>query len=74
MDGVQIAVLFRELPDGRIKVSLRSKGDLDVHELASEFGGGGHRNASGLVLSYRLDEAVSTVTERATRMLERANA
>ena len=74
MDGVRIAVLFRELPDGRIKVSLRSKGELDVHELASEFGGGGHRNASGLVLNGRLDDAVSTVTERATQMLERASA
>ncbi len=53
-DGVRMALLFREMEDGRIKVSLRSKGDLDVHRLASRFGGGGHRNASGIVRAGQL--------------------
>lgn len=53
-DGVRIALLFREMEDGRIKVSLRSKGELDVHRLASRFGGGGHRNASGIVRAGQL--------------------
>lgn len=69
MDGVQVALLFRELSDDRIKVSLRSKGDLDVHSLASEFGGGGHRNASGLVVEGRLDQVVHIVNERAANLL-----
>ena len=54
-DGVRIALLFREMDGGRIKVSLRSKGDLDVHRLASRFGGGGHRNASGIVRAGELE-------------------
>ena len=53
-DGVRIALLFREMDNGRVKVSLRSKGELDVHRLASRFGGGGHRNASGIVRSGSL--------------------
>jgi phosphoesterase RecJ-like protein len=66
MDGVRLALLFRELPGGRIKVSLRSKGELDVHRLASGFGGGGHRNASGIVLAGRLDEVTERIIAEAT--------
>jgi bifunctional oligoribonuclease and PAP phosphatase NrnA len=69
IDGVRIALLFRELPEGRIKVSLRSKGDLDVYRLAVEFGGGGHRNASGIVTAGRLDEIAETVISRAAGLL-----
>jgi phosphoesterase RecJ-like protein len=72
LDGVKVAALYRELPDGRIKVSLRSKGELDVHRLAIEFGGGGHRNASGIVMEGTLDEVVSIVTQRSTAMLAAA--
>jgi phosphoesterase RecJ-like protein len=44
--GVEIGILFYELKDG-IKVSFRSKGEIPVSKLATEFNGGGHRNASG---------------------------
>ena len=43
---VQAVVLFKELEDG-IKVNLRSKGNIDVRTVATQFGGGGHRNAAG---------------------------
>jgi phosphoesterase RecJ-like protein len=71
-DGVRVALLFRELGDRRVKVSLRSKGVLDVHRLASEFGGGGHRNASGIVMAGDLDEVVRIVGRRTVEMLEQA--
>jgi len=64
MDGLGIALLFRELPDGRVKVSLRSKGAVDVYTLAGEFGGGGHRNASGIVIDGPLDDVVRAVMDR----------
>ena len=64
--------LYRELPDGRVKVSLRSKGALDVHSLAMEYGGGGHRNASGIVMSGELDDVVDTVNSRTSTLLEEA--
>jgi len=69
LDGVKVAILFRELGDGRVKVSLRSKGTLDVHRLAAEFGGGGHRNASGIVLTQALGPAVDLVVGRAATLL-----
>lgn len=73
LDGVRVAALYRELADGRVKVSLRSKGDLDVHRLATEFGGGGHRNASGIVMTGGLEEVVRVVTERCAAMLAAAD-
>jgi phosphoesterase RecJ-like protein len=60
---VQMAIMFKELPGGKTKVSLRSKGELDVNRLAVRFGGGGHRNASGIVL----DEPLAPGTERILR-------
>ena len=54
----RLAVLFRELADGQTKISLRSKGSRDVNRLARRHGGGGHRNASGIVLPVSLDAAV----------------
>jgi phosphoesterase RecJ-like protein len=68
IDGVRVAILFRELPGGKVKVSLRSKGVLDVSLMAAEFGGGGHRNASGIVMPGRFEEIVDTVTARAVTL------
>ena len=54
--GVRMAVLFRQLAGGRIKVSLRSTGGVDVARFARTFGGGGHTRAAGASLSGALDE------------------
>jgi phosphoesterase RecJ-like protein len=68
VDGVTVAVLFRELSGGKVKVSLRSKGELDVQRMASEFGGGGHRNASGIVMQGGFAEVVAKVRARAAAL------
>jgi bifunctional oligoribonuclease and PAP phosphatase NrnA len=60
---VEIAAFFREMADGRYRVSLRSKGKLNVADVAECFGGGGHQCASGCSLDGPLSIAV-------TRMLE----
>jgi len=72
VDGVRVAILFRELSGGKVKVSLRSKGELDVQQMASEFGGGGHRNASGIVMSGTFDDVVAKVTARAVALAQDA--
>ena len=46
-DLVDLVLLFRELPDARVKVSLRSKDELDVHGLAAGFGGCDRPRAAG---------------------------
>ena len=55
--GVEVAVFFRELEDGRYRVSLRSKGAIDVSQLAERFGGGGHHCASGFSIAGPLSVA-----------------
>jgi phosphoesterase RecJ-like protein len=60
IDTVEIAALFRLEPTGRVRVSLRSKGDFDVATVATRYGGGGHRKAAGFTL-----EGVGLVGARA---------
>ena len=63
LGGVVVSALFTEEPDGRIRVSLRSKApdvcgrDVDVAAVAAAFGGGGHARAAGLRLPGPLAEA-----------------
>jgi len=61
---VEVAAFFRELPDGRFRVSLRSKGQLNVSAVAQLFGGGGHECASGCALEGPLSIAVARVVEQ----------
>jgi phosphoesterase RecJ-like protein len=46
VDGVEVALLFIEQPEGGTKVSFRSR-RVDVSKLAERFGGGGHKLAAG---------------------------
>ncbi len=55
--GVEAAVFLRELPEGRIRLSLRSKGRVNVAAIAEQMGGGGHENAAGCTLDGPLDRA-----------------
>ncbi len=65
-EGVEVAILFTEA-DGKIWISFRSRGDYDVAEFAHRFGGGGHKNASGVTIlsSATLEEIVRQVVESA---------
>jgi phosphoesterase RecJ-like protein len=63
---IEVAILFRETENGHIKVSLRSKGELDVDRIAGMFGGGGHQAAAGCVVSEpagTLDKVTDMVLE-----------
>jgi bifunctional oligoribonuclease and PAP phosphatase NrnA len=59
IQDVEIAAFFREMPDGRYRVSLRSKGKLNVADIAERFGGGGHECASGCSMDGPLSIAVA---------------
>jgi phosphoesterase RecJ-like protein len=67
MADVQVAIFFRELPDRRYRISLRSKGEVNVSTVAEHFGGGGHRCASGCSIEGPLAVAVSRIVERLLR-------
>ncbi len=55
--SVKAAFLLREVGAGRVKVSLRAKGEVNVGKIAAAFGGGGHANAAGCTISGSLSEA-----------------
>ena len=49
-------VFFKVLPDGVVRVSMRSKYDVDVRVVANTFGGGGHKNAAGFTVNGPLEQ------------------
>ena len=72
VQGVRLAVLFRRIASGRIKVSFRSVGDVDVASLAQQFSGGGHRKAAGASLQGSLPEVQETVLTMCRTLLRAA--
>jgi phosphoesterase RecJ-like protein len=70
--GVETAVFLRERPDGRVKVSMRSKSRFDVAAFAAEFGGGGHIRAAGFISELSVDETCAMLKERLGAALCRA--
>ena len=61
--SVVAAAMFVEQPDGVIKVSLRSKRDVNVAAIAAAFGGGGHERAAGLRVTGSLESVKRQVTD-----------
>jgi len=59
--GVEVAAFLRELPEGIIRLSLRSKGRIDVASVAVKLGGGGHENAAGVTLEGPLHRAMEQI-------------
>ena len=60
-EGCEIHIIFSAGTDSRVRVSMRSKGNVDVSRIASKFGGGGHRAAAGLRLSKPMAEVIDMV-------------
>jgi phosphoesterase RecJ-like protein len=61
---VEAAALFVELPDSRVKCSLRSNGTIDVRKIAQKFGGGGHTAASGVHMQGPLENVKQLIFEQ----------
>jgi phosphoesterase RecJ-like protein len=61
--GVRISILYSEMPDGRFKLSMRSKGNVNVERVARTFGGGGHVNAAACRIEGELADIKRRVLE-----------
>lgn len=70
IDGVEVALFFKEQSPGYFRVSLRSRGRVDVNVIARRFGGGGHRNASGCAVENSLGESLRGLLEEVGQALE----
>jgi phosphoesterase RecJ-like protein len=71
--GVEAAAFLRELPDWSIRLSLRSKGAINVAAIAERLGGGGHENAAGCTLEGPLKRALDEIlTELRSSLAEEA--
>jgi phosphoesterase RecJ-like protein len=71
-DIVAVA-LFKAQAPGEWRVSMRSKGDVDINAIAKEFGGGGHKNASGCSARGTLDELRALFEGKITAAIEKAS-
>lgn len=66
--GIEVAIFIRQERDKRFKISLRSKGRVDVQKIAMQFGGGGHAPAAGCAVNGTLQE----VKEKVFRAVRKA--
>lgn len=69
VDGVEVAILLRPRPEGTVRVSFRSRGQVDVSRIAERFGGGGHRNAAGCTLHQSPEKALAVLFGEVQRLL-----
>lgn len=72
VEGVVVAVFFEELPDGKVRVSMRSKSEAaDVSAICIRFGGGGHKLAAGARLRGTLPEVEERILEATREMVKK---
>lgn len=70
LDGVQVAIVFRELEGGVVDVSFRSVPGVDVSRVAAEFDGGGHPQAAGCLMQGTLGEAAERIVHAVKAITE----
>jgi phosphoesterase RecJ-like protein len=68
--GVEVAAMIRVLEPGQVKVSLRSRGKVNVAALAERHGGGGHHNAAGMRLAADPDGAQELILAEVEQMID----
>jgi phosphoesterase RecJ-like protein len=61
--GTEVAVILVEQSSGKLKISFRSRCQVDCAAIAAQFGGGGHRNAAGALVDGPLDAARTRVLD-----------
>lgn len=67
--GVDVVALFSEVEPGKVKVSLRSTGRVDIDAICTGLGGGGHRHAAGVLLRGTRAEARARVLPQLARVI-----
>ena len=73
VQDAEVGILFREMAGGGVRVSLRARDTVNVAEVAAQFGGGGHRMASGCSVELPLAEAEAAVIQAVLEAASRGN-
>jgi len=68
---IQAVVFFKQIEGDEYRVSMRSKGDIDIGAVAKEFGGGGHKNAAGCTVRGAIDSLQKLFVEKIEQAIER---
>lgn len=68
--GVEVAIFLHELSPQKFKVSLRSKGKVDVSDIAKFYGGGGHVRAAGVTMEGSSHDVINNITARIALQLK----
>lgn len=63
-EAIRVSIFFKEDLNGQLRCSLRSKGNIDVAEIARSFGGGGHKNAAGFKCRESKEEVKKKVLQK----------
>jgi phosphoesterase RecJ-like protein len=66
---IQAVVFFKVTADGAVRVSMRSKYDVDVRKVAGEYGGGGHKNAAGFTVDGPLHAVRNDIVQRLVKAI-----
>jgi len=69
---IQAVVFFKEEEGETYRVSMRSKGEIDIGAVAKEFGGGGHKNAAGCTVTGGVDALQKVFVEKIERAIDRS--
>lgn len=69
VQGVDVAVLFKEISAQKVHVSFRSRRGIDINTIAEYFGGGGHPNAAGCTIEANLITAQKAILESVLKLL-----
>ena len=64
-------VFFKQVEGDEYRVSMRSKGDIDIGAVAKEFGGGGHKNAAGCTVRGGIDALQKVFIDKIEQAIER---
>ena len=67
---IEAVIFFKQEKGDEYRVSLRSKGDLDIGVIAKEYGGGGHKNAAGATVTGPIEELQKALVEKIERAID----
>lgn len=69
-EKIQVSLLFKQVKEGKVKCSLRSKGDFNIAAIAQELGGGGHINAAGFKSVMEMEKIIAKTLAMVSEKLE----